>query len=327
MVKANFSQLKTQVALFFIENTAWPLFIMIYFVLGLIRPVLLSFEFMKYVIYVTVPLGFAITAQAICLIARALDLSVGSIVGLSAAVAGVILMDYPGFPAELSFFLPIVVGMLCGMFNGFFIGYLKLNPFVVTLATMMAFQGLKIIVLRGFTIPGSYLPEIYMLPGSDIGMSMLSFAIFLIIIWFFLRHTKPGIHIYGLGGNPDAAAMMGIDPRKMYFIVFTLSGVFAGLSGLYYTGFNRSVPVTLGNQILFPSFAAAVIGGIPLQGGRGSVLNVAGGALLLGIVEAFLVTFAISPEARIVGYGILVLIAVVVNQARESMRDSLLRRL
>ena len=318
---------RDRLILFFLENAAWPLFIIIYLVLGAVRPVILTPTFFTYILYVTVPLGFAVMAEAICILSGALDLSVGSTVGLSAMAAGVILTRFPNFPPELSFLLPLLIGALCGMFNGFFIGFCRLNPFVVTLATMMAYQGLKILIAGGFTIPGTYLPEIYLTPGSDIGLSITCFIIFVIILWIFLRRTRAGIHIYAVGGNLEAARMMGIDPRKTLFLVFTLSGLFSGLSGLFYTGFNRSVPITLGNRVMFPAFAAAVIGGISLQGGRGSVISAVGGALLLGVVEAFLVTFAISPEARIVGYGFLVLAAILLNQVRDNVRDSILRKL
>ncbi|MEN2974160.1 MAG: ABC transporter permease [Candidatus Caldarchaeales archaeon] len=319
--------LRQNTLLFMLENAVWPLFIVIYIVLGTIQPVIFSPNFFMYIIYLSVPLGFAILAQTICLIGGVLDLSIGSIVGFSAMIAGVILKDSPLIPPPLSFILPIFFGLLCGLFNGYFIGFLRLNPFIVTLATMMALQGLKIIVAGGFTIPGGYLPEIYLFPGSNITFSIVSFLFTVVLVWIFLRYTRPGIHVYVVGGNQDVAHMMGVDPRKMIFLIFGISGMFAGISGLYYTGFNRSVPITLGNEVLFPTFAAAIISGVSLRGGRGNVLNVVGGALLLGVIEAFLVTFAVSPEARIVGYGLMVLIAVLFNQFRDNIRDNLLRRI
>ncbi|MEM0078712.1 MAG: ABC transporter permease [Nitrososphaerota archaeon] len=319
-------RLREATSLFLLENAVWPLFIATYLILGIIQPVIFSPTFLTYILYLSIPLGFAIIAQTICLIGGVLDLSVGSIVGFSAMLAGVIIKEFKLIPPELSLILPVFFGLLCGMFNGYFIGFLKLNPFIVTLATMMAYQGLKIIVARGFTIPGGYLPEIYLFPGSNMVFSISSFLVVIVLVWIFLRYTKPGIHIYVVGGSQDVAHMMGINPRKMLFIIFSLSGLFAGISGLYYTGFNRSVPITLGNEVLFPTFAAAIISGVSLKGGRGNILNVVGGTLLLGVIEAFLVTYAISPEARIVGYGFMVLIAVLFNQFRDNLRDSILRR-
>ncbi|MEM2069436.1 MAG: ABC transporter permease [Nitrososphaerota archaeon] len=326
-VKDKEFELKQNTLLFMLENAVWPLFIMIYLVLGLIQPVIFSPTFFTYIIYLSIPLGFAIIAQTICLIGGVLDLSTGSIVGFSAMIAGVMLKDFNFVPPYISFILPIFFGLLCGMFNGYFIGFLRLNPFIVTLATMMAFQGLKIIIAGGFTIPGSYLPEIYLFPGSDTTFSIISFFITILLVWIFLRYTRLGIHIYVIGGSQDVGHMMGIDPKKMLFLIFSLSGMFSGLSGLYYTGFNRSVPITLGNEVLFPTFAAAIISGVSLRGGRGNILNVVGGTLLLGVIEAFLVTYAVSPEARIVGYGFIVLIAVLFNQFRDNVRDSILRRI
>lgn len=319
--------LRERTILFMLENAVWPLFIVIYFVLGFVQPIMFSPTFLTYILYLSIPLGLAIVAQTICLIGGVLDLSIGSIVGFSAMLAGVLLKDFKMIPPELSLILPMFFGLLCGMFNGYFIGFLRLNPFIVTLATMMAFQGLKIIVSGGFTIPGSYLPEVYLFPGSNIAFAITSFLLVIVLVWIFLRYTKTGIHIYVVGGSQDVAHMMGIDPRRMLFLIFSISGLFSGFSGLYYTGFNRSVPITLGNEVLFPTFAAAIISGVSLKGGRGNILNVVGGALLLGVIEAFLVTYAISPEARIVGYGFMVLIAVLFNQFRDNLRDSILRRM
>jgi ribose/xylose/arabinose/galactoside ABC-type transport system permease subunit len=321
-------QTRQRLVLFAIENVAWPLFIIIYLILGFIKPIMFSPTYFLYILYLTIPLGFAIIAQAICLIGGVLDLSIGSIVGFSAMLSGLILKEYSNLiPSSLSLLLPLLIGILCGMFNGFFIGFFRLSPFIVTLATMMVFQGLKIIISGGFTIPAGYLPELYLLPGSDLTISITSFIVISAAVWFFLKYTRKGIHIYVIGGDQNVAYMMGIDPRWMLFLIFALSGLFSGVSALFYTGFNRSVPITLGNEILFPSFAAAIIGGISLRGGRGSIINAVGGALLLGVIEAFLVTFAISPEARIVGYGFMVLIAILFNQFRESLRDSILRRI
>ncbi|MCC6019427.1 MAG: ABC transporter permease [Candidatus Verstraetearchaeota archaeon] len=321
-------QTRQRLILFALENVAWPLFAIIYIILGLVKPIMFSPTYFLYILYLSIPLGFTIIAQAICLIGGALDLSIGSVVGFSAMLAGLILKEYSYvIPPWLFLLLPIFIGALCGMFNGFFIGFLRLNPFIVTLATMMMFQGLKIIISGGFTIPAGYLPELYLLPGSDLTISIVSFIVISAIMWFFLRYTRKGIHIYVIGGDPNVGYMMGVDPRSMLFLIFTLSGMFSGISALFYTGFNRSVPITLGNEILFPSFAAAIIGGISLRGGRGSIINAVGGALLLGAIEAFLVTFAISPEGRIVGYGLMVLIAVLFNQFRESLRDSILRKI
>lgn len=326
-MKSGSIRVKETTIVFLLENAVWPLFISIYIILGLIQPIIFSPTFLTYILYLSIPLGFAIIAQTICLIGGVLDLSIGSIVGFSAMLAGVVLKDFKFIPTELSILLPIFFGLLCGMFNGYLIGFLRLNPFIVTLATMMVFQGLKIIVASGFTIPGSYLPEIYLFPGSNITFSVTSFLVIVFLVWIFLRYSRPGIHIYIVGGSQDVAHMMGVDPRKMLYIIFSISGIFSGIAGLYYTGFNRSVPITLGNEVLFPTFAAAIISGVSLRGGRGNVLNVVGGALLLGVIEAFLVTYAISPEARIVGYGFMVLIAVLFNQFRDNLRDSILRRI
>jgi ribose/xylose/arabinose/galactoside ABC-type transport system permease subunit len=310
--------------LLFLENIAWVLLLIFYGIFAFLRPwAMLSLDMIIIMVWVVVPLGFLVLGEAICLITGNLDLSVGEMTGFVGMVAAVFLARNPDFPPYLSIFLPMALGILCGAFNGALIGGLGLNPFLVTLGTFMAFGGGTILVSKG-TIAGRQLPEFYRQIGGEPLIAIPSFAAILVCFWFFLKYTRLGVHLYASGGGPEAAAMMGISLRKSYFAAFTLSGFLAGLSALYYTGFNNAVPTTMADGTVFPAFAGAIIGGVSLKGGIGSVMNAFAGAMLLGVIEAGLTMFAISPEARITFYGLLVIGAILINKARDSLRDKIL---
>jgi ribose/xylose/arabinose/galactoside ABC-type transport system permease subunit len=148
--------------------------------------------------------------------------------------------------------------------------------------------------------------------------------VILVILQIMLKKTPFGNHIYAVGGNPESARMLGVDPNRMYVIIYTLSGLFAGISALFYTGFLHAVPPALADGNVFLAFAGAIIGGISLDGGRGSMLNAFAGVLFLGVIEAGLAMFNVSPYLRKVINGLLVILAILINRYRNQMRDKIL---
>jgi ribose/xylose/arabinose/galactoside ABC-type transport system permease subunit len=313
-----------KIELFFIEKICWFMIAFFFIAFAITKPVMLNFDFIIFMIYSAIPLGFLVLAQTICLISGNLDLSVAAITGFVGTTAGLYLISNSTFPHYLSILVPISLGIICGIFNGLLIGPLGFNSFLVTLATQMVFLGGRFLVYKS-TISGKDLPRAYLLLGGDPILAIVSFIIILIFLYFFLNYIPYGIHLYACGANPDAAFMMGINLKKYRFFAFTLSGLFAGLSALYYTGYNNAVPITMANESLFPSFAGAVIGGVSLRGGSGSVINAFAGTLLLAVIEGGLTVYGISPTERMVAYGLLVVVAIVINKARENIRDKILK--
>jgi len=119
--------------------------------------------------------------------------------------------------------------------------------------------------------------------------------------------------------------MLGINKGIMYFFAYLIAGFFCGMSALFYTGFLFAIDPYTATDALFPAFAAAVIGGISLKGGRGSVINIFAGLILLAVIEAGLSMFAVSPFLREIVFGCLVIGAIVINRLRDSVRDRILR--
>jgi ribose/xylose/arabinose/galactoside ABC-type transport system permease subunit len=299
--------------------------LLFYAAFAIARPqALLKTSTLTFMIYAAVPLGFLVLAETVVLISGNMDLSVDHIAGFVAMVSGVIIMSRPGLPPYLALLLPLAFGLLCGALNGFLVGYMRLNPFLVTLGTTMAFNGGRLLVYPG-TIPGSRMPTLYLMFGGDTYVSIFAFLVALVLFSFFLKYTRTGNHLYAVGGSAEAAMMMGINLKRQYFLAFMLSGLLAGISGLFYTGFINAVSRNLAEDALFPAFSAAVIGGIALTGGRGSPINAFAGTLFIAVIEGGLVMFAIPPEGRTAVYGILVIVAIILNKSRDLARDRILR--
>lgn len=323
-MKAN----RFKISLFIINNLPWVLVISFYIVFSIMNPsAMLSLDMLVFMLHSIIPLGFLVLAQGLCLISGKMDLSVAAMTGFIGTAAGLFLRTYNAIlPEPFSFFIPLIFGLGCGAINAYFIGIMGFNHFIVTLGTSMLFQGARFLLYRG-DIVGRELPTLYLQPGGNALLSITSFSIVLLIFWFILNYTRTGIYFYAVGANPEASARMGINLRKQYVILYLTTGLLSGLSALYYTGYNNAVPITMATQSLFPSFAGAVIGGISLAGGQGSVLHAFAGTILLGVIEGGLTLFRISPEERTTVYGLLVITAIVINKYRDSIRDKITRQI
>jgi len=192
------------------------------------------------------------------------------------------------------------------------------------LGTSMVFFGGNLLI-HPYPIYGTDLPKIYTMIGNNEVISLSVFVATLIVLWFVLRSIRFGAHLYALGAGPKTASMLGINKGRMYFFAYLIAGFFCGMSALFYTGFLLAIDPYAGSNDLFPAFAAAVIGGISLKGGRGSVVNAVAGLILLGIIGSGLSMFAVTPYLRQFAYGCLVIAAIMINKLRDSVRDRILR--
>jgi len=310
--------------LFLIENLSWVLIVIFYGFFAILRPVgMLKWGTIIFIIYSTLPLGFLVFGEGLCLLSGNLDLSIGEMTGFVGMLTAMIIAKWlPGIPSPFDAMVPIIIGLICGAFNGFLIGVLSLNPFLATLGTYMVFDGATLLI-HPYPIYKGFSKFFLTLGGVDYVAIPIAIA-FLIILQVVLKFTKFGSHVYAIGGNAASSKMLGVSPNKMYFLIYTLSGGFAGLSALFYTGFLGSVPPGMADGTVFLAFAGAVIGGINLEGGRGSMINAFAGVLFLGVVEAGIAMFNVSPFLRKVVYGFLVILAILINKYRSTIRDKIL---
>lgn len=282
-----------------------------------------------FVVYTSSLVGFLVFAQSLCLISRNFDLSVDRIACLSVLIVGVLTVRWiPGYiPAELVIVLTMAVGAVLGSVNGFFVGKLRINSFLVTLSTYLIYMYVAYSIIA-VPIAGYELPYLFLfLGGEKIGLIPVSIFVLLgvaLFLEFILKRTTFGLRIFAVGGDYEGAKMLGIDTENTVFWVYTIVGAISGLAGLIYAGFAGAITNALASGEFTWSFAGAIIGGVSLLGGRGSMIGALGGTLLIGTFDLGTGLLMIPPNLRNVIKGLMVLVAILIDRSREKWIDRLL---
>ena len=310
-----------------LEHMIWPILLVTLVVGGLLVPQLFrnvrSFEL---VLYSSVPLGLLVLAESICLLSGHFDLSIGAIAGFSAVFTGMLVggcsscWGLVGDPF-LAMGIILLAGGFIGFLNGVMIAKLNVNPFLQTLAFLIIFSGAKTALT---TQPVRDLPEAYLLLGRNSTYAIgLLIAVFLLFA-FIMRYTSFGQSVYAVGSSEKSARAVGVNTDRVIIMVYVISGVLAGLAGLMLTGYSTIVPPDLAENMVFPAFAAAVIGGVSLFGGRGRISGALGGVLLLGVVQSALQLSGIQAAQIEMAEGIVLLIAILLYNFKEDIRGRIL---
>lgn len=239
-------------------------------------------------------LGVVVIAESIILIGGFFDLSLQSTVGFAPMVMAVLVSpksasghDWPVFAGIL---VTLALVLLIGFVNGQMIARMKLNAFIVTLAMLILLQGLTVGISGGQTYAD--LPPIMTLLGRmkivGIPVQAWIFVVAFIVVYLFMRYLPTGRRIYAMGGNPDAARAAGVRTTRLTIGIIMFGSLLASVAGFMLTARIASVTSDQGDNLIFTVFAAAVIGGINLNGGRGNFIGAGLGVLLLGIIQNIL---------------------------------------
>lgn len=251
--------------------------------------------------------GIIAAGMAFVIITGGIDLSVGSITGICGAIVAKFVTEGV-LPLGWSVLVAMAVGAAIGYFNGFVISRTNIPPFVMTLGTMISLRGLSYIVCEGKPI-GS-LPDnlLYLGMGSFLGVPTpiyFMLAIF-IVVGIILTRTPFGRSVYAVGGNPQAAFHAGINSKRVITLVYMISGLLCAVAGIILTGRNASAQPTAGNSFELEAIAACAIGGVSMAGGYGSIVGVALGALLMGVINNGMNLMYISSYWQLVVKGIII---------------------
>ena len=320
-------EISERIKLAFLDNLIWFIAAGLYAFFAALRPTgFLTWGNVEFILYTSSTIGLLVLAEALVLITGNLDLSLAQNAGFSAMVGGFVVgVMFPGLPGWIGLLIVISVGAAIGAFNGILIGKLGYNAFLATLVSYLIFQWATFWLRRG-VITG--LPASFFAPGSNtlggVHVAIFIFVTIAIILHVVLRHTKLGLRIYATGGNSDTTEMMGIKTGNVLLYVFIIAGALAGLAGTLYIGYVGAVTSTLASGKIFSAFAGAIIGGISLKGGRGSLLGAMGGIIMLGILEAGLTMFAVGPAVRGVLNGVVLGVAIGLNMTISKLRDRIL---
>ena len=283
-------------------------------------------------------IGIIGVGMTFVIITLGIDLSVGSILGLSAVVAAS-LVQVPG-GALVKFEgidLPVIVGVLAGLgvgalagfINGVLIAKFRLAPFIATLGMMSIARGLAYIY-TGDGRPFSdlkpeynYLGQGYLFadpakPMSGIPLPVVLFIGVALIATFVLSYTKFGRYVYAIGGNEVAARVSGIRIPRVTIIIYTISGLLAGLAGILWSARTGSGNSTLGTGIELDAITAVIVGGTSFKGGIGKIWGTVVGALLIGTINNGLDLLNVSPFWQIVVKGCIIIIAIIIDERKNS---------
>ena len=260
-------------------------------------------------------------AQLLVLIAGGIDLSVSSIVGLSGILTAGVLSNTQNL--FLGILVGLVSGVIIGFVNGFVVTKLKINDIIATLAMLFIAHGLIYAYSGGHPIYKDIPKEFFFFGQGSIGpfsMPIIFAIVISILISIFLNNTKYGRNFYAVGGNPEVAFRAGIDTKKYKLIVYILSGLLCGFTGVVLTSRLGSGQPATGESLMLDSVAAVILGGASLNGGQGTVTGTIIGVLVIGVLSNGLTLIGATFYTQEILKGVMLILAVLLNALRSNKR-------
>jgi simple sugar transport system permease protein len=299
------------------ELALLPVIVLLLVVGSFVNPAFFTADNLINVAQQSAALGAVVVAETLILLTGKFDLSLQATYGLAPMVGAWLIVSKDGqglgtnWNPLLGIAIVLLVGLVVGAFNGFMVIKLGFNAFIFTLAVLILLTGIQVGIVSGRTI--YHLPDAYIYLGSQylLGVPVsvwVTGAIFLLSA-LFLRYHRIGRAIYAIGGNTEAARAAGIHVDRVRIGVFIVASILAALAGLMTAGQVVAVTASQGNNLIFQVFAAAVIGGISLEGGRGRMLGALTGVILLALVTNILILSQIQTFWIDAANGLIILIA------------------
>jgi ribose/xylose/arabinose/galactoside ABC-type transport system permease subunit len=260
------------------------------------------------------------TGMTFVIITAGIDLSVGSLVALTACVAMTVI-DRSGWDG-VGVLVGILVGGLGGAVNGALVAWARVPPFISTLGALTVFRGLALIVTHGVPIikfEGNFR---YIGQGVvwGIPVPILLMAAVVLVMQVVLRRTAFGAHVYAVGGNEEASRLAGIKVAWVKFWTYVICGLLTGLAGMVLMARLSSAQPAVGEGMELDAIAAVVLGGTSLMGGRGSVWNTLVGALVIGVLNNGMNLLGVHTHYQLVAKGIIIVLAVLLDAYLKKQR-------
>jgi len=267
--------------------------------------------------------GIVGAAQTLVILTAGIDLSVGAIMVLSSVVMGQFIFRY-GMPPAIGILCGFACGALCGYINGVLIARMKLPPFIVTLGMWQIVLAGNFLYSANETIRSQdiettapilqFFGDTFKLGGAVFTYGVIVMVLLVCLLWYVLNQTAWGRHIYAVGDDPEAAALSGVNVKRMLISVYVLAGLICALAGWALIGRIGSVSPTAGQFANIESITAVVIGGVSLFGGRGSILGMMFGALIVGVFSLGLRLLGTDVQWTFLLIGVLIIVAVAIDQ-------------
>lgn len=308
------------------DNLIWFLLALVVFFFGMLADNFFSTGNLLNILYNASVLGLLVIGQSFTLFTGNLDLSAESILGL-AGMLGIWLMNASGWPDYGSgFMLPLYVaiplillmGVLIGLFNGVMITKLRMNNFVETLAMLITLRGVMLVINGGQTAYNK-IPAYNFIGLHKFGP--IPFPVIILLVAYAIAHvvtvhTPFGRELYAVGANRNAALASGVRPEKRIIQAYMISGFMAAFAGWLLSARLTNAMSSLGDGMIFEVMAAAVIGGISMQGGQGKLINGLGGVLLLTVINAGLNMISVNVFWVETIRGLIIIVAMLIEAQR-----------
>ena len=270
-------------------------------------------------------LAIVTAAQMLTILCAGFDLSVGSSVALTSVVTSMTMVSFE--PGPTAMIVAVVAGIgvatLVGAVNGAIISLWRVSPFVVTLGMMSAAHGAALLLSDGvpiFNLPEAFNAVLGAGQVAGVPAPIILCAVIIAVMFIVLNWTRVGRYFYALGGNTEAARLSGIPVKNYTFLAYLLCGTLTGIAGVMLTARVASGEPNLGAAMPLESIAAAVIGGVSLRGGEGSILGAVCGAVFIVLIRNGMDMVNISSYLQMVVMGVLLIFAVVMDQYRLKLK-------
>lgn len=290
--------------------------VLLLLVVGLGNPRFLSSNNILDVLQGNAYIAVAAIGMSMVIITGNIDISVGSLIGLLAIVSGRLVVG--GAPVWVAWLAPLFLGAAIGAFIGFVVAFLRVPSIVVTLGMFSILKGILIIWTSGKRVtdmpPEYFLAQFRFL---DIPMTIWLMLILTFLAMLWLRYSSTGRSFYALGGNADAARLSGLSQSRVLIQVFAINGIFAGIASVMYATQLSVIQATPPPALELLIITSAVVGGVSILGGKGSVVGATLAAILLNAIRSGMVFINISPFWIQAVQGLLILITVLVDLIRR----------
>jgi rhamnose transport system permease protein len=297
---------------------------------SIIEPRFIGGSNVRFILSNTTLYALVAIGETLVVLTRNVDLSVGSVVGLSAYLSANMFQAHHGFPIPLVFVVGLGVGMACGLVTGAITAIGRVPSLVVTLAMLYIIRGIDTIIVGSKQVVANSLPSgfINIFHDTVLGIPDLAWAtaIAVAIAAYYLRWYRSGRDLYAIGSDPDAARLAGIPIAKRVFTAFVISGAIAGLGGVVWALQYNTVDVNAGQGLELQVIAAVVVGGVAIFGGSGSVVGAALGALLLQTISSALNVLGVPSLWTEAIAGFLLIAAITIDRGIQLRLAAALRR-
>lgn len=299
------------------ESTLVIVLVLVVLGTALARPGFLNVQNLRDVLLNVAIISLLSAGMTVVMLMRHIDLSIGSVVGLTAYLVGTLYVVFPGMPVIVALLAGIGMGLCAGLVNGLLVTFGRVPSLVATLSTLYIIRGADYGYVHGGQVNATSLPDAYsrLATGSLAGIPnlVLIAAVVLIIMGLYLRYYRGGREYYAIGSNLEAARLAGIAVDRRVLLGFLISGAIAGFAGALWLARFGTVDASTAKGIELQVVAAAVVGSVAITGGVGTISGATLGALLLGVINISLVVLRVSPFWQQAIQGALIVAAITLD--------------